>query len=473
MSSSESEKKHRRSHRKSRLGCQQCKKRKIKCDEARPSCLNCVRRDADCSFALESVDAGTGSGTCCCHSIKCQSNTTGTAHTSSGTDCQRSQIRPYGMPVELRGLLEQQSKKLDVMYERLTLMEGMMAQLTPLRPLQPSLNYTDAGLLVHFFTRTVHTIAGDEDREFWLERLPNISACHTHVLHLMLAFAALHKCRTHPEQCSRLFELAEHHQTIGTEGVTGYLKNINDENYEMVYASAILVGLTNLASGPQPGEYIAFSDHENPSLISLIRGVRSIKNCREPASAPERPPARCWSINGLDVSALGFEVDCHYGKHLQCLRHLIKTIPDAECREGYVAAMDDLEQFFVRMNGPNPARPDGSPEPDAAHLRSPLGWLYRVPNSFLDKIKDREPLSLAILACFVVVLKVLEEGWPADGWPEHMMSGVWKHVQPKHRLLIQWPMNTLAWQPAEGLVSTMCYSQMPCQGERDVSQPAS
>ncbi|OHW96855.1 C6 finger domain [Colletotrichum incanum] len=278
----------------------------------------------------------------------------------------------------------------------------------------------------------------------------------------MLAFVALHKCRTHPEQSPRLFEVAEHHQTIGIEGVTGYLKNINDGNYEMVYASAIMIGLTNLAAGPRPGEYIAFSDHGNPSLISLIRGVRSIKNCRGPVSAPEQPPPRSWSINELDVSAQGFEVGCHYGEHLQRLRHLTRTIPDNICREAYVAAMDDLEQFFVRMNGPDPARPDGTP----------FGWLYRIPSSFLERINDREPLALAILACFVVVLKGLERGWPADGWPGHMMSGVWKYVQPRHRLLIQWPMNSLTWKPAEGSVSTMCFSRVPCQGERDLHQPA-
>ena len=40
----------RRTHRKSRNGCLECKRRHIKCDEARPACSNCSISDRTCSF---------------------------------------------------------------------------------------------------------------------------------------------------------------------------------------------------------------------------------------------------------------------------------------------------------------------------------------------------------------------------------------------------------------------------------------
>ncbi|KAL2107448.1 hypothetical protein VUR80DRAFT_5189 [Thermomyces stellatus] len=40
----------RRAHRKSRLGCRVCKQRHIKCDESKPSCLNCLAVERRCSF---------------------------------------------------------------------------------------------------------------------------------------------------------------------------------------------------------------------------------------------------------------------------------------------------------------------------------------------------------------------------------------------------------------------------------------
>ncbi|KAF5598598.1 C6 zinc finger [Fusarium pseudocircinatum] len=40
----------RRAHRKSRTGCRTCKASRIKCDENRPFCKNCIRREALCEY---------------------------------------------------------------------------------------------------------------------------------------------------------------------------------------------------------------------------------------------------------------------------------------------------------------------------------------------------------------------------------------------------------------------------------------
>lgn len=56
----------RRAHRKSRNGCWECKRRHIKCDEARPSCSNCVVSERTCSFphsASPSASASTPAST--------------------------------------------------------------------------------------------------------------------------------------------------------------------------------------------------------------------------------------------------------------------------------------------------------------------------------------------------------------------------------------------------------------------------
>ncbi|KAK9238616.1 hypothetical protein V1525DRAFT_374505 [Lipomyces kononenkoae] len=45
----------RRSHLKSRNGCLICKKRKIKCDEMRPQCRNCVKHNVVCSYASHAM----------------------------------------------------------------------------------------------------------------------------------------------------------------------------------------------------------------------------------------------------------------------------------------------------------------------------------------------------------------------------------------------------------------------------------
>ncbi|KAF3276160.1 hypothetical protein TWF970_006445 [Orbilia oligospora] len=45
---------HRRTHRKSRMGCGMCKTRKVKCDEGKPRCGNCLDRNEKCVYVAPS-----------------------------------------------------------------------------------------------------------------------------------------------------------------------------------------------------------------------------------------------------------------------------------------------------------------------------------------------------------------------------------------------------------------------------------
>ncbi|KAI0427786.1 hypothetical protein F5Y09DRAFT_333106 [Xylaria sp. FL1042] len=47
----------RTSHQKSRLGCKTCKSRKIKCDEQKPACSNCIRHHVDCDFIASTAQS--------------------------------------------------------------------------------------------------------------------------------------------------------------------------------------------------------------------------------------------------------------------------------------------------------------------------------------------------------------------------------------------------------------------------------
>ncbi|KAL4953781.1 hypothetical protein BDW69DRAFT_151149 [Aspergillus filifer] len=51
----------RRGHKKSRVGCVQCKKRHVKCDERRPKCILCSMSNRDCSYASDSIQSITDS----------------------------------------------------------------------------------------------------------------------------------------------------------------------------------------------------------------------------------------------------------------------------------------------------------------------------------------------------------------------------------------------------------------------------
>ena len=61
----------------------------------------------------------------------------------------------------------------------------------------------------------------------------------------------------------------------------------------------------------------------------------------------------------------------------------------------------------------------------------------------MNRLQEKAPLALAIFACFAVVLKKLETVWFVEGWPEHIMFGVWKFLRPDFKDLIRWPIQEL------------------------------
>lgn len=446
MESSESGTKHRRHHRKSRLGCHQCKRRKIKCDETRPACLNCSRREVNCSYPLSSAaDGRHGACTCKCPGCRSGAETSARSYEQSVSvsDASLEPAETDKTAAELPRILAEQSAKLASLSQQLTSMENAMVQLTKLVSLRPMLTYTDMDLANHFYMSTLPTLAGEESgRQSWTICLSNLGYQYPHLYHLMLALAALHKARLHSHQRAELLVQAERHHAIGVQGSTALLGSINDDNYEVVRTSASLIGLINLAMGPRPGEYIVFSEQAGPNFLDLLRGLRSIRSHKQYRynATQQRSPSDTSSQGTVPDESAGSTFANDPNAHLRSLYTRVRDIPGAEQRKSYTHALDDLEQFFILMDG-HLESSSGSGLPDAAHRLSPLGWIYRVQDDFLERVQNKESLALVIVAYFAVVLKELETGWPADGWAEHIMAKICEEVvDPDDRELIRWPM---------------------------------
>lgn len=421
MNSSEDGKRQRRVHRKSRLGCQECKRRKIKCDESLPVCLNCVRRDTECSYTL--------------HGRHLESASFG--HSPAGdspdsSDCQQS----------LLSTLIDQKTQLEVMLKRL---EALETEVEQLREVQHSavLHHSEVELLRHYLLMTTNNEFQEESsHSFWRVGLLEMGFSKLHVLHLILGFAALHKARSVPEQHTLFLEKSRHYHTLGLQESTKLLQSINQENYQVVHASALLISLHNLARGPEPGQYMGFSDHGAPTFMTFIRGVKCIqKHGRKlgngaSSSSLDKSGRSCISTVERKPTSPRTEPEVH----LQNLRDLITAshiLPELEVKASYVAAVDQLELFFAMVygdhNAPQPKQKPG------CQAHQPLGWLYGAPELYLDYLERKEQLALVIFANFCVILKKLGLSWLLQGWPEHIMTGIWSSLHPPYRNLLRWP----------------------------------
>lgn len=74
-------------------------------------------------------------------------------------------------------------------------------------------------------------------------------------------------------------------------------------------------------------------------------------------------------------------------------------------------------------------------------------WLYTIPELFASDLQQREPLSLILFSPFVVLLKELNAYWFVRGWPEHILSGVYRCLNVDQRASIDWQMQRVGWSP--------------------------
>lgn len=347
----------RRRHRKSRLGCQQCKRRKIKCDETRPACLNCSRREVNCSYELSSAAGGGVPGaricncSCCCSGDEASARIVGQSTAAADSSLEPTPIE--NAAIDLPRILVEQSAKLGSLSQQINSMEKSIVKISQLVSPQPSLTYTDMDLASHFYTSTLPTLVVDKEsgHQDWTTCLSKFGYQYPHLYHLILALAALHKARLHCHQRDELLAQGDRHHAIGVQGSTALVGSIDDDNYEVVRTSAILIGLTNLAMGPRPGEYIAFSEQAGPSFVGLIRGLRSIRSHGEhnakQGKSPTATRSPCTNSDGWAGSPFANDPDAH----LRRLYARVRGIPEGRLRESYIHALDDLEQFYILMNG--------------------------------------------------------------------------------------------------------------------------
>ncbi|KAF2003217.1 hypothetical protein P154DRAFT_543916 [Amniculicola lignicola CBS 123094] len=234
----------RRAHTKSRLGCSQCKKRRIKCDGKQVKCANCEKRGLECSFLLlaPSQRLTVGSPRSPSTEIAVVPKTPYDIHvfrhgveddstdSSSSAPSSPEQGSPYSSPERFSELLGiPRSLGFDVW-------KDVRFQLSP--RLQE--------LLTHYEHTTSLTLATDgAGKIVWQNFVPELAAKHTFLVHGMLSIASLH--------ISRLYEASDQKKLMGNIAVSEMNKalacyrpaiaSIDESNAAGLFATATLTAV--------------------------------------------------------------------------------------------------------------------------------------------------------------------------------------------------------------------------------------
>lgn len=273
-----------------------------------------------------------------------------------------------------------------------------------------------------------------------------MSFAHPFLLRAILAIGAVHMDRLSQKHGESIWykTKAETHWEAAIQLATPQLMAIDERSCDPLFVFAMLTCLHTFAVGPQPGNYLLFTDDDQMEWPIFFRGLRSVADTSVHLglSDPGRPFAFMYGIAMTGPEQAPLEApDTSWGVALRDLRRAaIDGMKGDHERRIYLEAHSQLVASFSAELG----------DKDAAHrvqAERVFSWMYRLSEDFMQRLQTRSDVALALFAHFVVLLKKMEVAWMMKGWPDHLVSGIYNAMSPGTRMWIRWPMERIGWCP--------------------------
>ncbi|KAH6891069.1 hypothetical protein B0T10DRAFT_301704 [Thelonectria olida] len=432
----------RRPHRKSRNGCFNCKRRKVKCDEVKPACANCIRFGIPCDFAPQLLPSDDPA----------PKGSPGDVGTTHGADFSAAPRRGPGRPRKDWAALAK-----PIPPQPATERTGTSPSSTVTTPASTasdsipcSFNMADAELIIHFVTRTARTLHDSDDHDhnmirFWERNVPQIGLSYHFVLHLSYSLAGYHLAYLEPGNTDRhahYLSLARHHSEVGVAELNKMLPSLDETNCGALYVSAVLVCYCAFAAGPTGVNDLLIcnvSDGTPQQWLPLIHGVRLIRRTIEPATlftglmAPLGTPNEEEENDRRPMYLIeGFP----YVDWMEPLDELRKWLESYHTPDTiiYLRALSALSEIYEGNYGDGKGMFNGP-----ASNRAVLGWLYRLQDPFVACIQRKEPQALIIFAYFVPLLNTLKRCWFVRAWIRHLHDSIRGMLSRGYLPWLDWP----------------------------------
>ncbi|EEY14362.1 C6 zinc finger domain-containing protein [Verticillium alfalfae VaMs.102] len=354
----------RRSHTKSRKGCKDCKRRKVK--------------GIPCSLAG------------------------GNALTDISSDT-RTPREPPSAVASVTAPSITDFIHLDIALDpRLT---GPVAAPSP----SPGWNSRDLELMHHFTISTCDTLTSREDmRHVWRVTVPQEGYKHSYVMHGMLAVAAVHKAQLVPSERQTYITLAAYHQSLGLEGFTPLMFDVNRDNWKPIFSFASIVVLyVYLLPARSENQRLLTPFPSILELFSFVRGIQSIMQKFVHYIPRTSFAPIIWSVWITDVD-------------------------DPMNPDDYLKAIDELVKVTRLL-----AHAGVSVESGMV-----MFWPYVIPERIMLDIEALNPHALLLLSYYCVFLNILEgRYWYSRGWAKPLMAEIDLQLSHHRELaeLLKWP----------------------------------
>ncbi|PNH44799.1 hypothetical protein VD0004_g2936 [Verticillium dahliae] len=384
----------RRSHPKSRTGCRTCKKRKIKCDEHKPSCRNCIKHAVACDFLQ-------------------------THATSTSAPRSPSSFDFAGNP------------------------GNGLSTFT-------DLNMVDLELIHNFTTFTYATLGSDPQvRQMMKTTVIRMALECEYIMHTVLAVSALHLSHyRHARADFYVTKAMQHHQVGARVAIALMGGDLHKEDCEHLHLFCLLTLFYALGSPRKSSDdSLLMGQSAFPNWIFLLRSHEPIIERLDPHNYTG-PLSPVFALGRERWHVLNrWEQQLPGPPLLGELSALVtKAVTDPDLLNTYSFAIEHLRRVLTLLV----ANGDGALGP-AVRLEGwdVIMWKWQVAKDFLPLLQGPDPAqeAVAIFAHFLILIKKVEDQWWLEGWSTHLMAKVWEKLDQEHRLWVQWPIEELGWVP--------------------------
>ncbi|KAE8377971.1 hypothetical protein BDV26DRAFT_262479 [Aspergillus bertholletiae] len=384
---------------------------RLQCDEKRPSCTNCVNHSIECDFSVFTPTSPSPSPPAASSTRQRYRFRQSKYQTLTSSEPSEGNQNPGGSSVAVQCNLSANSSAAG------------------------GISFADLELFHHYLISTYRTLRDDafDPCSVWSIHVPQWGISFPSILHLMLALSALHLGHQKPDLRHQYVMQANDHFTFGVRSVTTVLSQLNSENCQMIYMSAVMICLVYFGNGPRPGEYLVFSSQGKAEWLVLMRGVRSIlaSNHDEIFSGILEPQPDD-SIQSVCPDLEG-ELRQHR-ERIDELKTLIEMQAVGSEKGLYLGAVGSLPGTFEEVYKMRSAG-----KVAISFLPMVIGWIYRLPEPFIVLLEEKDPFALVILAHWSILLTYMKSSWLFIGWDEHVIKGIRASLKSEFHDWISWP----------------------------------
>ncbi|KAJ5648770.1 hypothetical protein N7490_005142 [Penicillium lividum] len=343
----------RRAHTKSRSGCDQCKRRRVKCDETGPPCANCISRELDCTYVKASPNDVSNLGR--------RATPLPAREKGPATPCSLAPASPVSIPA-VAGVRE-----LELMH--------------------------------HYATDTYRSMStSDSEMQVWQIHVPRLALQFEFLMNGILALAALHIASTlEPPASFAYMDAALHYHNLTFAPFRASIDHLTEQNCEAVLAQSIITTVFGIAL-PRVTAVRGESSSMTENIIvlfELLQGVKNIITIGRPWIKLNLYPNQ----NGLksDGPSLDGGTQAALDRLAMLNDESLSTINTDQHLINKEVISHLHHCFAMYSNARGPA--------------NTLAWLCAVDKEFVDNVRRRQPLALLVLMHWAVLLGELDGQW--------------------------------------------------------------